>query len=162
MRKLLNAGGVIILIILMIAVLPLTLPKIFGITPYNVLTGSMEPEIPVDSVIYVKKCDPMELQVEDVITFRLDSNTELVETHRIEEIDFQNALFTTKGDANKYADQTKVKAENIIGKVVFCIPGYGKFAGFINTLEGTAACIAVFAVVIIMWLVADRIKTKEM
>ena len=161
MKKLLNICGAVILILLVAAVLPLTVPKIFGLKPYNILSGSMEPEIPVNSVIYVKQCDTAQLEVGDIITFKLGSGTDLAETHRIADIDKENALFTTKGDANKNVDQTKVKAENIIGKVVFHIPQYGKLADFINTSEGIAACIAVFAAVLIMWLAADRIKPKE-
>ena len=161
MKKLLNICGAVILILLVAAVLPLTVPKIFGLTPYNILSGSMEPEIPTNRVIYVKQCDTAQLEVGDVITFKLGSGTDLAETHRIADIDKENALFTTKGDANKNVDQTKVIAENIIGKVVFHIPQYGKLADFINTSEGIAACIAVFAAVLIMWLAADRIKPKE-
>lgn len=161
MKKLLNICGAVILILLVAAVLPLTVPKIFGLTPYNILSGSMEPEIPTNSVIYVKQCDTSQLAVGDIITFKLGSGTDLAETHRIADIDKENALFTTKGDANKNVDQTKVRAENIIGKVVFHIPQYGKLADFINTSEGIAACIAVFAAVLIMWLAADRIKPKE-
>ena len=161
MKKLLNICGAVILILLVAAVLPLTVPKIFGLKPYNILSGSMEPEIPVNSVIYVKQCDTAQLEVGDIITFKLGSGTDLAVTHRIADIDKENALFTTKGDANKNVDQTKVKAENIIGKVVFHIPQYGKLADFINTSEGIAACIAVFAAVLIMWLAADRIKPKE-
>ena len=161
MKKLLNICGAVILILLVAAVLPLTVPKIFGLKPYNILSGSMDPEIPVNSVIYVKQCDTAQLEVGDIITFKLGSGTDLAETHRIADIDKENALFTTKGDANKNVDQTKVKAENIIGKVVFHIPQYGKLADFINTSEGIAACIAVFAAVLIMWLAADRIKPKE-
>lgn len=161
MKKLLNICGAVILILLIAAVLPLAIPKLFGLRPYNLLSGSMEPEIPKNSVIYVKRCDTSKLEAGDVITFKLGTDTELAETHRIEAVDIENALFTTKGDANRNVDQTKVKAENIIGKVVFHIPVYGKIADLLNTSEGIAACIAVFAAILIMWIAADRIKPKE-
>lgn len=161
MKKLLNSCGAVLLILLVIAVLPLTLPKLLGYTPYNILTGSMEPVIPTHSVVYVKRCEPSQLQVGDVITYRLGTGTELVQTHRIEAIDENHALFTTKGDANMSVDQTRVKAENIVGRVVFHIPQYGKLAEYIRTSEGIAACIAAFAAVLILWISADRIKPKE-
>jgi len=161
MKKLLNITGAAILALLVLAVLPLTLPKALGFQLYNILTGSMEPAIPINSVIYVKSCEPSRLQVGDVITYRLGTDTDLVQTHRIEAIDSENALFITKGDANMSVDQTPVKAENIIGKVVFHIPQYGKLAEYIRTSEGIAACVAVFAAVLILWITADRIKAKE-
>lgn len=161
MKKLLNIGGAVLLSLLVIAVLPLTLPKALGYTPYNILTGSMEPAIPTHSVVYVKRCEPSQLQIGDVITYRLGTESDLVQTHRIEAIDEEKALFTTKGDANKSVDQTRVKAENIVGRVVFHIPQYGILAEYIRTSEGIAACVAVFAAVLILWIAADRIKPKE-
>lgn len=161
MKRLLNVCGAVILILLVIAVLPLTLPRALGLQPYHILSGSMEPGIPTHSVIYVKRCDPSQLQIGDIITYRLGSGSDLVESHRIAAIDQEHAYFTTRGDANQSVDQTPVKAENIIGKVVFHIPQYGKLADYIGTSEGIAACIAVFAAVLILWIAADRMKPKE-
>ncbi len=161
MKKLLNSCGAVLLSLLVIAVLPLVVPKLLGFTPYQILTGSMEPAIPTHSVVYVRQCEPSTLQVGDVITYRLGSGSELVQTHRIEAIDQEKALFTTRGDANQSVDMTRVKAENIIGRVAFHIPQYGKLAEYIRTSEGIAACVAVFAAVLILWITADRIEPKE-
>lgn len=161
MKKLLNITGTVILLLLVAAVLPLTIPRIFGLTPYNVLTGSMEPAIPTNSLIFVQKCEPSSLQAGDIITYRLGTASEYVQTHRIEAVFEDSALFATRGDANLSVDQTLVKAENVLGKVVFHIPQYGKLAEYIRTSEGIAACVAVFASVLILWICADRIKPKE-
>ena len=46
-----------VLMILVIAVaLPLTVPKLFGISIYNLLTPSMEPAMPVGSAVYTMAC----------------------------------------------------------------------------------------------------------
>jgi len=161
MKKLLNIGGAVLLSLLVIAVLPLALPKLLGFTPYHIMTGSMEPAIPTDSVVYVKACEPSKLRVGDVITYRLGSESELVQTHRIAAIDPDKALLTTKGDANQSVDMTRVKTENVLGRVAFHIPQYGKLAEYIRTSEGIASCIAVFAAVLILWITADRIEPKE-
>lgn len=161
MKKLLNIAGGFVLLLLVAAVLPLTLPRLFGLTPYSVLTGSMEPAIPAQSVIFVKRCEPSLLETGDVITYRLGSAAQYVQTHRIAAMNPEKTLFTTKGDANLSVDQTQVKAENVLGKVVFHIPEYGKLAEYIRTSEGIAACVAAFAVVLILWMTADRIKSKE-
>ncbi len=122
MKKLLNTCGAVLLSLLVIAVLPLAVPKLLGFTPYQILTGSMEPAIPTHSVVYVKACKPERLRVGDVITYRLGSESALVQTHRIAAIDQDQALLTTKGDANQSVDQTRVKAENVLGRVEFHIP----------------------------------------
>lgn len=44
-------------------------PKIMGYQTYDVLTGSMEPELPVGSLILVETVDPALLVEGDIITF---------------------------------------------------------------------------------------------
>lgn len=158
--RILNVTGTVVIVLLIIAVLPLTLPKIFGYELYTVLSGSMEPGISVNSVIYVKKCSPETITKGDVITFNLESNTTLVETHRVVDINSEEDFFTTKGDANAAEDVTPVAFDRLIGVVKFHIPYLGFLAQYINSAEGIASCIAVFAGVLIMWLVAEKVKTK--
>ena len=88
-----------------------------------VQTGSMTPEYPTGSVIIIKKENPSELKVNDVITFyssHPDLNSMIV-THRIMEITNDGDgtySFTTKGDANSINDEYKAESERIIGKVI--------------------------------------------
>ena len=96
------ASGLVLLIC--IAVLPLSLPKLLGIQVYGVLTGSMEPEYSVGGVVYVQECDTAILQLGDVITYTLGTDTEAVMTHRIVGIDENTGGFQTKGDANNTTD----------------------------------------------------------
>lgn len=160
-RKLLNVSGVIIVVFLIAAVLPLTLPRVFGLELYQVLTASMEPEIPVGSVIYVKSCLPETLEIGDVITFALGTDSDVVETHRVAAVDAENQWIVTKGDANQSVDQTKVLFQNVKGKVIFHIPKLGFLSEAIRSAQGIATCVVIFASVLIMWLVADRLKSKE-
>lgn len=161
LRKLLNVSGVIVIVFLIAAVLPLTLPRLFGLELYRVTTGSMEPEIPVGSVIYVKECSPQTLQAGDVITFVLGTDSNMVETHRVISLDRENQWIVTKGDANQSVDQTKVLFDNVKGRVLFHLPGLGFLSEVIHAPQGVAACVALFASVLIMWLAADRLKPKE-
>ena len=46
--------------------------KLFGYQMLSVDSGSMEPNFPEDSLIFVKMVDPSELQADDVITFTVD------------------------------------------------------------------------------------------
>ena len=93
--------------------------RLVGLTPYAVLSGSMEPTYPVGSMIYVKAADPADVKVGDPITFYLSEG--LIATHRVVSID--EAGFHTKGDANNAEDGTPVARENLIGRPQFHSPG---------------------------------------
>lgn len=98
-------------------------PNICGYSFMQVLTGSMEPNIPVNSIIAVKKVELEEIQVNDVISFYSDDPLLQgnVNTHRvIQVLDQEDRIsFRTKGDANAIADRYEVRGEKIVGKVIF-------------------------------------------
>lgn len=88
-----------------------------------VQTGSMTPEYPIGSVIIIKKTDPENLKVKDVITFYSSdpSLNNMVVTHRIMEITDDGDgtySYVTQGDANVLKDEYPAESEKIIGKVV--------------------------------------------
>ncbi len=108
---------------------------VFGFHVYRVLTGSMEPEIPTDSLILVKQTDPSTLKEGDVITFH-SSDPVLkgaVNTHRIQKITEDNGevVFVTKGDANQVADPYPVSYSNVVGVLVFSSYFLGKLVRLI-------------------------------
>lgn len=78
---------------------------------FTVLTGSMQPELKAGDSIIVKKVD--EYKVGDIVTYKMDKS---YVTHRIIKIDGNK--ITTKGDANKYADEPFDK-KYILGKFVY-------------------------------------------
>ena len=104
-------------------------PKtLFGFSYFTVLTPSMQSEIPKGSFILVKETDPRQLEVGDNITFLKENNTTV--THKIMSIydDYQGSGsrgFETKGVNNANPDKDIVHESNIVGKVVFSLPGLG-------------------------------------
>ena len=66
---LLRLIGSLIMIAAIILSLGLIVPRFAGIQSYVVVSGSMEPEIPVGSMIYSKTVDPATLQPGDIIVF---------------------------------------------------------------------------------------------
>ena len=76
--------------------------RLVGLTPYAVLSGSMEPEYPVGSLVYVKAVDPLDVEVGDAITFSLPSGT--LVTHQVYQIDAESRAFRTQGIANIASD----------------------------------------------------------
>lgn len=159
--KALSAVATVLLLAVMVVALPFSVPKLFGYQIYNVLTQSMEPAMPVGSAIYVKRCDPQALRQGEIITYRLSEATGLVETHRVVENDTQAKQLITKGDANALPDVDPVSYERVVGKVVVCIPVLGTVSEMLHSGPGVTACVAIFALAIILWTLADKTKKRE-
>jgi len=115
-------------------------PKIGNFTVYEIVSGSMEPHIPVGSIVIDRITDAKTLKIGDVISFyNKSSGSSIVVTHRIDDIYKQSngqIVFTTKGDANKTSDSNPVTAENIIGRVGIHIPYVGYAINFVTTKAG--------------------------
>lgn len=134
--------------------------RVFGLTPFAVLSGSMEPAYHVGSLIYVQKTDPANIQVGDPITFVLNEELQ-VATHRVVKIDAENQRFYTKGDANNAPDAMPVHFENLLGKPVFTIPQLGYVSSFLNTRSGTILAITAAAVILILVFVPDLLRAAD-
>ncbi len=93
------------------------LPMPFGFGVAVVLSGSMEPTLSVDDVIFVRKADSYE--VGDIVVY--DSGRELI-VHKIIQKDGDTVV--TQGDANNTSDDP-IKVTAIFGKVVSTIPNAG-------------------------------------
>lgn len=138
--------------------------RIIGIQPYTILSGSMEPDYPVGSLIYVKEVDYQEIQSGDVITFMLDEST--VATHRVVEVvpdetDSSVLRYRTKGDANDIEDGSLVHYKNVIGSPIFCIPGLGYIANFVQQPPGLYFTISGIACLILLLFIPDLFDKKN-
>ena len=103
------------------------LPRATGGFAMTVLTGSMTPDIPVGSVVFVRPVDPKTLQVGDVATYRPEQNKEAFVTHRVIEVAEKGAKreFVFKGDANDDRDFQPVPSDDVVGEVWFHVPYLG-------------------------------------
>ena len=110
------------------------LPMPFGYGAAVVLSGSMEPEFSEGDLIVVKETD--NYNENDIVVFQ-DGNSLVV--HRIINID--GKTITTKGDANKTADEPIIISA-VKGKVLFWIPFVGNVVECVKTPIGTICIIA--------------------
>lgn len=137
--------------------------RLAGLSPFAVLSGSMEPELPVGSLIYVKPVDPTEVHVGDAITFRLESGT--LVTHEVYEIDAAAREFKTHGIANVDSegnispDAAPVPWSSLVGSVVACVPLLGYANVFVTQPPGIFMVIAGVAVVIGVSIVIELVGT---
>ena len=105
---------------------------LFGITPYVVLSGSMEPVIQTGSLCFINKHTKYEaIKEADIIAFRTKDGTLI--SHRVVQID--DTGITTKGDNNSTKDGV-TKKENYVGKNIFWIPKAGYLIVLIQTPKG--------------------------
>jgi signal peptidase I len=112
----------------LLAVLVLVVPMAVDAQRYTITGGSMEPSIPLGSLIVVRPASIDDVNVGDAVTFQLVSGQPEVATHRVVGIatagDGTRTL-VTKGDANAAADAEPVRAEQLRGIVMYTIPGLG-------------------------------------
>ncbi len=127
MKKVLNVlSWVAVIFLVAIAMIMLSL-KIFGYTPYAVISGSMEPTYGVGSLVFVKATAAEDVRKGDVLTFIMNEDL-TVATHRVVDISSDGKYFYTKGDANKTVDPEPVYYKNLVGKVIFSVPLAGYFS----------------------------------
>ncbi len=134
--------------------------RLLGVLPYTVLSGSMSPNYPVGSLIYVKPAVFENVRVGDPITFKLSDHS-AVATHRVVQIDEANRLFYTKGDANDAPDGAPVAADNLIGVPVFCIPVLGYIASFVSAPPGLYITISAVAIYLVLSSLSALLKKAE-
>ncbi len=152
------ATTVIVVIVVLFAAL-LVGGRFFGIQVYSVISGSMEPEYPVGSLIYVKKVSPLDVKAGDVITYILPNETPC--THRVVRIDLANQEFYTKGDNNDIEDTNPTHFNNLIGKPMFKLPLLGYVAFYIQHPPGRYIAIAAGALLVLLIFLPDLLKSVK-
>lgn len=128
-----NPGNIIPLIIAIVLAIWFAL-GIFPIKPVAIATGSMEKEIYTGDVVIIKKCNPNDVNVGDIIEYQMEGFTVI---HRIIEKKQKNGefYFRTKGDNNNAPDQNEVREKQLIGKVIFKIRYIGYPAVWLHLLQ---------------------------
>lgn len=96
-----------------------TVPRLFGLVPYGIVSGSMEPTIPVGSLAFVDIGDRSP-EVRDVVAFRAGDQ---VVTHRV--IDVSLDGYVTKGDANETRDPNVLQGSQVLGVYRTHVPVLG-------------------------------------
>ena len=123
------------------------LPMPFGVGASVVLTGSMEPTLKANDLVFVAEQD--DYKVDDIVVYQ--SSNQLI-IHRI--ISIADDKVITKGDANNTSDDPITK-DQIKGRYVFRIPLIGFVFKILKTVPGTICVLAL--VVFLMY----RSRRKE-
>ena len=160
-KKIYNTVVIALMVLVMIIAMLLVGVRLFGIQPFVVISGSMEPTYHVGSLVYVREVDVSELVEGDVITFTIGGTA--VATHRIIEViedekDPTMRCFRTKGDANDDPDGNLVLPREIIGKVSFSIPLLGYVAEYVQQPPGRYVALGACMVLLVAIFMFDLVK----
>lgn len=118
-------------------------PRVLPFQTLIVISGSMEPVLPVGSVAILEYVSADQLAPGDVIAFRRPDRPDVVVTHRIVAIDASSAGrgFITKGDANGIEDPWLVPAQGTGLRAVGAIPLLGYVLTALASVPGRVALI---------------------
>lgn len=136
------------------------MPTVFGYAGARVPTGSMDDDsgdddIEIGDFVIIHAQDSYEIG--DVVTF-YDVSANITVTHRV--VDIDGTTYYIRGDATGERDENgrpitegvvtdAVPLENIIGKVVGVIPGFG---GFIEFMQKPYGLLIVCGIGVLIWL----------
>lgn len=157
-----------ILLALVAVAANIKLPQGYGF--FVVQSGSMEPAIPVASVVLTKPtadfAAPLPLPrffKGDVITF--SSGSSLVSHRVVKTVEKDGQFFyETKGDANQEADQTLVAEKSVVGKVKLTVPYLGRFVNFAKQPLGYFLMILIPALYVILseiWVIVAELRRSR-
>ena len=156
-----SALGTAILILIILLCLPFTIPKIMGGQIYTVISGSMEPEIPVGSLVYVEGAKPEDMEAGDVVAFYGGRDANAIVTHRVVENRVIMGELITKGDANQTNDMNPVDYDNFIGIVKWSVPKVGAVAQIMAGREGKIAAASMIGLAVVLHMIASGLEKKE-
>lgn len=159
MKKVFSIISTLLLVMLVVLAAAIVVPLVAGFKEMAVLSGSMVPEIPVGSIIYVKQgIEPASLNTGDIVTYALDSETYV--THRVVSVDTANQTLITKGDANDTEDP-EIQFSQVFGKAVFHLPFLGYISMSIHKPIGIMAITVLIIVVILLNFIPAIVGQKN-
>lgn len=136
-----------------------------GMMMFRVVTGSMEPTIPVGALLVTKQVDIGTIQIDDIICFRTQASEiwGKIVTHRVVDIwqsETGALLLATKGDANLVADGYLVDQMSLVGKVIWHTGNRSLLAGILSLFTskiGFLGCIVLPSLLLSTLILRDTV-----
>ena len=149
--------GWIILLGVIAALIPVTVPHFMGYEIYNVISGSMEPEIPVGSIAYVKPVDPVTIEEGDIILY-VTEGAEIL--HRVVSNHKLEGYLITKGDANEEEDIKEVRYASVRGLVEKHYPVVGQMMMILANTLGKVLLLCLALCGVLLNVLAGRMREE--
>lgn len=122
-------------------------PRLMGMRCFAVTSGSMEPALPVGTLVLTEAVSFDAIREQDVLTFSSQDGQSFF-THRVTAVDAQAKLLYTKGDANAYGDPAPTAYAYVAGRVSLSIP----YLGYVKILFSSVYTYMVMAAAILLYL----------
>ena len=154
-RKVINIITTVLLVVLIVLVVFIFVaritgnnPSFFGYHVFRVQTDSMEPTLNVGDVIIVKSTPAEEIEVGDIITYKVVSGNLAGQTitHRVVQEPEQRDdmyYFTTKGDKTGAVEDEEVPYDRVEGKYIRTVPMLDKVYSFFLSPAGLIVFIGI-------------------
>jgi signal peptidase len=139
-------------LVLVGAALLIVVPKVAGGIPLTILSGSMEPNLPVGSLAVVAPVAPEDVRIGQVVTYLPNPDDPTAITHRVTGITHRadgGLTFTFRGDANSAPDKP-VQDYQVRAKVLYAVPWLGHLNNAVNG-AGKHAALYVVAGGLFVW-----------
>jgi signal peptidase len=129
-----------------------TLPRLVGVTPFTILSGSMRPKFQVGDVVLDRKVSPVSARPGDVVTFHDNTRGGELVTHRVKRMwrSGPAVSFITQGDANTGVEHWAVPADGTIGQVMMHVPKVGYGLQWAHSKQGRLGLIAIPAALLLV------------
>lgn len=150
--------GALILLVVIAVCLPITVPRFMGYQIFNVISGSMEPAIPVGSAVFVKEITPSEVQKGDIIAY---ASGDSVVMHRVMDNFIVERYFITKGDANEIEDLEEIPYEALVGIVEKHYPQLGEIFVLLSSGIGKACMLCLAGCGALLMMLGGRLAEEQ-
>jgi len=129
-----------------------------GITPYVVLSGSMEPTIDTGSLCFINTHASFKnIKEKDIIAYKLSDGT--LVTHRA--IEINDLCVVTKGDNNNDNDGCNTNQNNFVGENIFWIPKVGYIVMGLQSTKGKIIFLTFIVVLFTVGILFGEDKKKK-
>lgn len=137
----------------LVCILVFGVSLMLGVRPLVVLSGSMEPTIPVGAVVFSQTVPASQLAPGDIATVELNGGLGLI-THRVTSVapaDGGAFAVTMRGDANAIDDPTPYTVSSA-GRCVFQLPYIGTIAMMLRTSYGIGFAVALLLTLVVVFI----------
>ncbi len=171
-----RTSGIIASVVLIVAVLLAAIVSVQVLTRgyvtlagnslFRVVTGSMEPTMPVGTLLLCRQTPIEQIQQGDIVCYQAtdEARAGKIITHRVVEVCIDangEVLLKTKGDANVAADSDLVSQTNLIGRVAWFSGKdnvVNKLLSFVSGKMGFLSCIAIPILLLGTLILSESVK----
>lgn len=150
--------GMLILMSVVLSALCLVVPRFMGYEIYHEESGSLEPEIPAGSMLYVEKTEPVNIREDDRILYRSGDSVVLDRVIQNRQVEGELVL---SDDGESSEELRTVSYAMLKGRVVFHVPYLGGLLILYTSTVGKLYVIGYAACGIMLFLLAGCISRRR-